>query len=185
MDCNWTVCFGATLATTAVLSAMTVAGCTYQYNSYEHGPTHEIMRRIDAELVANLPEYTVEGVVVAPNFRELTDAFRPPRRSSLLLFAPEQDALFVSRVRLETPGGYVVPLPIDQEVAVDKGVYERPYLMGALRLFDDDNVDLARLWSEPSLTLHVWVGGSAESPTERQLTFEIELKSRRDIAWPT
>ncbi len=174
-----------------VLVALCLSSCKMvEYYDYVHKPTHDIRQKLiwQQGSVKPISKLTDEPVLLIPNLREFTPSYHE-RNVKLFVCSDKKEKIMITEaILLNDDTGYKITSTPNREVQLDQRDYKEngPYRIW-IYLFRESSLDYTKFTGSSSITLIVkYRLLPPESDSEvHTKTYELKLKTVKDVAWPT
>lgn len=170
--------FGAILILISIIS-----GCD-EAEFFVHDSTHELRNGVEQSDFGSHDKYVDNEILFVPDFANFSESFDYPS-SALRLYSFTSQTVYIRDAVIKSDGVSDRVINIDEAISVDRR--GGGYLYQIVQILNYENLssdELIKYLNAGSLTLILSYSDTLGS-TVKQMTYDLILKSRKDIKWGT
>ncbi len=174
-----------------ILILLCVTSCRIvEIDDYIHDPTNDVRNALiwEHRSIKKVSKLTDEPVLLIPNLRTFTSSYSERSAKLILCSDTKKQILITEAVLINNDTGYKTSAKLDEEVVIDKKGYKNkePFRTW-IYLFRENTVKYSEYENAKNLTLEVRYRHHPydDSSPVKVKTFDIHLKKKKDVAWPT
>ncbi len=155
-----------------------------EYYEYVHKPTAQIKDCLWNSAYKKAKCLKDENLVLIPDFRAFSPSFSIPQ-SRLIVCSKNNKPIWISKAILRVKGEKTeTTLKLSKEFPYREPTGKTGYHIVWILLFDEKNTEYSKYEMKNNLELEIHYSPSRGEPNKTEF-FEINLKKRKDVAWPT